>query len=317
MTEVLLNSKCPNCGSAFDPDYIFGNLRMCRACKQWSVALANNTFNENVMFRIIHFEVDPEQIRKDLYDYFRDDCSLGFLRNIKNVSIEKLLIPVREIGSGNNRRLIPLNTLHSDIVTDLIYKNPNNNEYNLCTLKTPVYDSFIPRDKQKLFSAEDARSKDIKTEDIDIPKETIDAKYNILRDEYYRVIYLPIYRIHLGGVDKTWACYGLKDVYGLKSANSFFAVEKSKEAEKKENKLILGGVAGAIIGLFLGYQSCSATLNESGDDISTIWLTITGLFSLAFRTFIGWITGLLIGGITIKLRSELQKKTQLRRIFNE
>ncbi len=317
MPEILLNSKCPNCGSTFDPDWIFGNLRMCRACKQWSVALTNNTFNENVMFRIIHFEVDSEQIMKDLNDFLSEECSLEFLKKINNVTIEKLLIPVREIRLDRSRKIIPLNSNYSDIVDDLIYKSSDNMAYNPRKSEGTVYDPFIPRDKQKLFSGEDLRNKEIKTEDIDIPKGTIDTKYGILRDEYYRVIYLPIYRIHLGGINKTWACYGLKDVYGLKSAKSFLEIEKSKETEKNNKKSLLLTAFGVIFAIKYGGDACSAIFREPESSIlSTILLPIKALFIFVFWIILGLIIGYIISYSIFDIPLKLKKKKQLCRIFH-
>ena len=314
MTEVLLNSKCPNCGSAFDPDYIFGNLRMCRACKQWSVALANNTFNENVMFRIIHFEIDSQQIRKDLCDFLLNECSLGFLKKITDVTIEKLLIPVREIGSGNDRKIIPLNSNYSGIVDDLVYKSSDTTVYNPRKSEGTVYDLFIPREKQKLFSGEDARSRDIKTEEIDVSKESVDFEYNIFRDEYYRIIYIPVYRIHLGGIDKTWACYGLKGVYGLKSAKSFLAVEKSREAKKNYKKRGLIATIGVLVGFKYGGDACSAIFNEPS---SSLLLPFKALFFYALWTIVGLIIGLIISYAVFDLPLKLKKEKLLSRIFRD
>lgn len=316
MAEVLINSRCPNCGSAFDPDHVFGNLRMCRACKQWSVALPNKTFNENIMFRIIHFEVDSEQIKKDLYDFLSKECALKFLKKIEDISIEKLLIPVREIGSGKNRKIIPLNSRYSGIVEDLLYKPSDKTEYNSGKYSETRYDSFIPREKQKQFSGEDARNKDIRTEEIDISKESVDHEYNIFRDEYYRIIYIPVYRIHLGGIDKTWACYGLKGVYGLKSAKSFIQVEKAKEDEKKIKKMWLLIAFGALFGIKFGGDACHEVFREPSSSVpSTLFLPVKALFVFALWTALGVITGLIINYLIFELPLNLKKKRQLRRIF--
>ena len=63
--EVYLNGNFPNCGCAFKPDMTFGNLHRCEACKQWSVFI-NGRINENVIYKIIPFQQDKENLRKSL-----------------------------------------------------------------------------------------------------------------------------------------------------------------------------------------------------------------------------------------------------------
>lgn len=315
MKEVLLNSKCPNCGSAFEPDSIFGNLRFCKACKQWSIAYGNNgdnTFNENVMFRIVQFEVEQEQVKKDLYAYLLKECPLKVLKKITNISIEKVFIPVREIGSGDDRSIIPLNSQYSSVVLDLFEGDAPKNQFAYVKPVGVWHDKLIPREKQKAISVDDVRSMNIKMEEIDVSKASVDTKYNILRDDYYRVIYIPGYRINLKGFDKTWLYLGLKDKSDLKASRLGLEEAQKEESGNKMNSFVISIVLGAVFGAVYNFVSCSASVEENGFGFMVI---IGGFFGFIFRIILGAVIGGIVGRVGFVQVLKLRKKMQLNRII--
>ena len=86
METVILDSKCPSCGAAFEPDYIFGNMRRCAACKMWSVAVSGKV-NENVIFKIVLFESTKEDLKQRLENLLIGKCTRNVADILGNATI--------------------------------------------------------------------------------------------------------------------------------------------------------------------------------------------------------------------------------------
>lgn len=173
METVILDSKCPNCGEAFKPDYIFGNMRRCAACKMWSVAISGNV-NENVISKIVLFELTKEDLKQRLEKLLIDKCVRNVADILGNVTIHSFYLPVREIGTGTERRLIPANMAYSGCFVS--------------SLECSVYDDIFDITLQKSFSIDILRNERINVLDVDISKRDQDHEYGIFRHDFYKIL---------------------------------------------------------------------------------------------------------------------------------
>lgn len=212
MNEVLLNGNCPNCALPFKPDMSFGNLHRCSGCKQWSVFI-NGRINENVIYKIIPFQQDKENLRKKLAQEICNAYDKKSFKKLGEVNIDAYYLPVREIKSGPERELISTNMEHHNLHTHF-FKHKKDSDAVPCD----HYDKILPTELQKDFSEDMIRDKSLVTLDVDIEKKLQDKEYDLPKYGFYKILYLPIYRITFTGSDERWYCLGLNDFPGLKES---------------------------------------------------------------------------------------------------
>ncbi len=283
METVILDSKCPNCGEAFKPDYIFGNMRRCAACKMWSVAISGNV-NENVISKIVLFELTKEDLKQRLEKLLIDKCVRNVADILGNVTIHSFYLPVIEIGTGTERRLIPANMAYSGCFVS--------------SLECSVYDDIFDITLQKSFSIDILRNERINVLDVDISKRDQDHEYGIFRHDFYKILYLPIYEISFDRSPEKWYCLGIHDFWGLDKTITH--VKTLIEIREDDNSYSSKFAANALlIAFLLRLFSCSGSqhvLNWLGSTI--VWL----------------ISSVLIGFIIGDILDRKKKRTRNQRI---
>lgn len=283
METVILDSKCPNCGEAFKPDYIFGNMRRCAACKMWSVAISGNV-NENVISKIVLFELTKEDLKQRLEKLLIDKCVRNVADILGNVTIHSFYLPVREIGTGTERRLIPANMAYSGCFVS--------------SLECSVYDDIFDITLQKSFSIDILRNERINVLDVDISKRDQDHEYGIFRHDFYKILYLPIYEISFERSPEKWYCLGIHDFWGLDKAVTH--VKTPKEIEDDDFYSFKFAWIAVGIAFLLRLSSCS------GSHILN-WLGTTAVW-LICSYFIGLIIGAILKGKKKRTRNQRIKE---------
>ena len=223
MNEVYLNGNCPNCGSSFKPDMSFGNLHRCSGCKQWSV-FVNGRINENVIYKIIPFQQDKEKLRQELVYEIGERYDKKSFKKLGELQVESIYLPVREIKSGPERELIAANMEHNSLHVDLLSDKKKSE-----TVKCADYDKLLPLDLQQDFSESMIKDNSLVTLDVDIEKKQQDKAYDLPKFGFYKIIYLPLYRISFTKSDKKWYCLGLNDFPGLKKSIPYIKDPDSME----------------------------------------------------------------------------------------
>lgn len=264
MNEVFLNGNCPNCGLSFKPDMSFGNLHRCRGCKQWSVFI-NGRVNENVIYKIIPFQHDRESLRQTLAQKICDVHDKKSFKKMGEVNIDSYYLPVREIKSGPERELISTNMEHHKLHTHFF-----ENEKDLDAVPCALYDKILSTELQQDFSEDMIRDKSLVTLDVDIEKKLQDKEYNLPKYGFYKILYLPVYRIAFTGSDEKWYCLGL---------NNFPGLNKSAPTHKGISGYVIHPWLVIAFVVFGGLKGCANTSNP----LEGLW-----------HTFLGMLVGLLI-----------------------
>ena len=285
MNEIYLNGNCPNCGNSFKPDMSFGNLHRCEACKQWSVFI-NGRINENVIYKIIPFLKNKEKLRQALAHEIGEKYDKKSFKKLGEVQVESFYLPVREIKSGPERELISANMEYNSLHVGLLSDKKNSE-----TIKCADYDKLLPIDLQKDFSESMIKDSSLVTLEVDIEKNKQDKAYDLPKFGFYKIIYLPLYKISFTKNDDKWYCLGLKDFPGLK--------ESIKSYKHTSTYLIHPWLVATIV-ILGGLRGCANTTTP----LEGLW-----------HTFLGMLVGFLIclgiaawrGHLMVKKESNWEK----------
>lgn len=294
MTEtIILESNCPSCGKSFKPDLVHGMLRRCSSCGQWSVATSENV-NENVIFKIILFQHTKDELKRNLWKMLVERCTHNVAELLGNVSINSFYLPVREIGDGENRKLIPANKSYEDL---FIY-----------SLDCKCYDKIIDISIQKNFSSDIIRNNQVNCLEVNISKNYQDKNYGLYRDDIYKILYLPVYEISFANSSEKWYCLGIHDFWGLDKAVTH--LKSMKENEDNDFYIFKYAFGLAGIAVVLRLSSCNRIFIDGERHISALnWLGYTVLWLIC-----SYIIGLLLGKI-IKNIKENKREEQIRKIL--
>lgn len=295
MDELLINNICPNCQSPFSPDYIFGNLMRCKACKTWS-RIVDGHIREDVFYKIVPFKITKEQLIDHIITLALDECKYNLVTDAGEIEIMKKFVPVREIYTGDFRQLIN-GSLESFLLNGQQVKCAN-------------YDKLIPYEIQESFSLKMVNDNTVKVCDVDINKEEQDKEYGLYRSDAFKIIFLPTYEIHFKKNGERWECLGLEGFWGLDK----YITHKRKNGEPLMIPALYwtNNILGALIIIGCGIDCLISAISLNGNILAYL-LYFAGYGFVAFILY-----GILCAGIVKYVFNVISKfcfKIKFRSLF--
>lgn len=295
MDELLIKNICPNCQSPFTPDYTFGNIMRCKACKTWS-RIVDGQIREDVFYKIVPFKMNKAQLIEHIISVVIEKCKYSLVTDAGEIEIVRKYVPVREIYSGDSRKLIN-GSLESFLL---------NEEQSKCA----NYDKLIPHESQESFNLKAISDKTVKICNVDINKEEQDMEYSLYRSDAFKIIFLPTYEIHFKKNGEVWECLGLDGFWGLDK----FITHKRKYGELLMIPTLywINNIIGALIILTCGIDCLISAIALNGNILAYL-LYFAGYGFLAFILY-----GIICMGILksiFKIISELCFKIKLKSLL--
>ena len=292
MNNKAFHIEC-SCGATIRSEHIHGSIVYCAKCRTYKV-LEGQSSLQPVFYKILRFDHDRHYYLELLLDYIcknGDEKAFNKMKVIKD--LQCIYVPVREIGTGQNRFYVPLNTSDEKLKSYLFPKGE---------LPVSLYGDALREADTKDLNVNDfkpiyAVSQSKKTEflPINVSIEKLDAIYGINSEDLLVVKYLPVFILETNKCK--FVCIGHNEKFHVVNQEE---VDKAiKPNHQKWDKwailyligafvacvgilLLIGGIIALVYTLFTSGHFWSILLNIIGYGLFAVWCAIwLGLYALA------------------------------------
>lgn len=186
----IISLKC-SCGLTISPENILGSMSYCEGCHSYKV-ISNSYSLKPVFNKIVPFVRESRYYRQLLLDYFMEKGDAKLFNRMKlDNKLKRYYVPVREIGVGSNRIIIPLNQSNKELYTGLFGEGSLGSEQLKQSLPENKFRNMVVADHKPIYNqiTEDK----IEFVKIDVSMDKQDYQYQVDQNESLVIKYIPVF----------------------------------------------------------------------------------------------------------------------------